>query len=306
MSAGIFWLASYPKSGNTWMRLFIANLNGEEEEAVDINELYTGSIASGRGWIDDVLGFDIGALSHDEIDQLRPDVYRWSAEQAESLEYHKIHDAYTTLADGRQLIPANATYGVLYLLRNPLDVAISFAHHSNCSIDKAIDNMSNPQFAFCGGTKRLNNQLRQWLLSWSDHVISWVDAAQINRLVVRYEDMVNHPMTTFSKVAGFLELATDENSITQALEHCTIKKLQEQEQEKGFKEKMATSANFFRKGKVGDWQETLSETQIQRIVTDHCQVMQRFGYLDSQGQPLVNPKPIERQSIQQPAFASQG
>lgn len=292
--SGIYWLASYPKSGNTWMRLFIANLNGEEEDPVDINELYTGSIASGRGWIDDVLGFDIGALSHNEIDQLRPAVYRWSAEHAEAVEYHKIHDAYTCLADGRELIPADTTRGALYLLRNPLDVAISFAHHSNCSIDKAIDNMSNPEFAFCGGNKRLNNQLRQWLLSWSDHVLSWVNANQLKRLVIRYEDMVNHPLVTFTSVAGFLELTTDKSSIQQALEHCEIKKLQDQEKQKGFKEKMATSASFFRKGKVGDWQETLSETQVQRIVSDHFQVMQRFGYLDAQGQPLVHPIAINQ------------
>jgi hypothetical protein len=288
-NSGIYWLASYPKSGNTWMRLFIANLNGEEEEPVDINEVRTGSIASGRGWIDAVLEFDIGALSHDEIDQLRPAVYRWSATHTEALEYHKIHDAYTRITDGHELIPVEATRGVLYLIRNPLDVAISFAHHSNCSIEKAIDNMSNTEFAFCASNKRLNNQLRQWLLSWSDHVLSWVDAKHINRLVIRYEDMVEQPLTTFTSVAKFLELTTDETSIKQALQHCAIKKLQEQENEKGFKEKMAKSASFFRKGKVGDWQESLSNVQIQRIVSDHFQVMQRFGYLDAQGQPLVRP-----------------
>lgn len=293
-SSGIYWLASYPKSGNTWMRLFIANLSGEEKkQEVDINELRTGAIASGRGWVDEVLGFDIGALSHDEIDLLRPEVYRWSAEHAEKLEYHKVHDAYTSLPDGRDLIPAEATRGALYLLRNPLDVAISFAHHSNCTIDKAIDNMSKPDFAFCGGEKRLHNQLRQWLLSWSDHVLSWADAQQINRLMIRYEDMINEPLTTFTKVAAYLELPTDQDSIKQALENCAIEKLQKQEKEKGFKEKMATSKSFFRKGKAGDWQETLSEAQIQRIISDHSKVMKRFGYLDAEGHPLVSPLDVK-------------
>lgn len=298
MTSGLYWLSSYPKSGNTWMRLFIANLSGEEDGAIDINEVHTGTIASSRGWIDEVLGFDIGVLSHNEIDKLRPEVYRWSAEHAETLEYHKIHDAYTTLADGRNLIPPEAIRGALYLLRNPLDVAISFAHHSNCSIDKAIDNMSNPEFAFCGGNKRLYNQLRQWLLSWSEHVLSWVDAEHIKRLLIlRYEDMINDPLSTFTQAASFLELSGDKNSINKALEHCAIEKLQKQEREKGFKEKMAKSKNFFRKGKVGDWQNTLSDKQIMRIVSDHFEVMQRFGYLDSQGNPLAQPIPI-KQTIQ--------
>ncbi len=248
--SGIYWLASYPKSGNTWMRLFIANLNGEKEDPVDINEVQTGSIASGRAWVDAVLEFDIGALSHDEIDQLRPAVYNWSATHTEALEYHKIHDANTRLSGGRELIPAEATRGVLYLMRNPLDVAISFAHHSNCSIEKAIDNMSNPEFAFCAGNKRLNNQLRQWLLTWSDHVLSWVDANHLNRLVIRYEDMVNQPLTTFTKVAKFLELATDETSIKQALEHCAIKICNNRKNKKASKKKWRNQQVFFVKARL--------------------------------------------------------
>jgi len=187
MSGGIYWLASYPKSGNTWMRAFIANLRNEEPEEIDINEINTGAIASGRGWIDEALGFDTADLSHDEIDLLRPAVYRWYAKEYEQFGYHKIHDAYTTLPNGEALIPADATVGALYIIRNPLDVAISFAHHSHCSIDKSIEHMGTADFKFCGNPKRLDNQLRQWLLSWSKHVLSWADAADINRLVVRYE-----------------------------------------------------------------------------------------------------------------------
>jgi hypothetical protein len=137
--------------------------------------------------------------------------------------------------------------------------------------------MSNPEFAFCASNKCLNNQLRQWLLSWSNHVLSWADAQAMNRLIVRYEDMVEQPLATFTSVAQFLELTTDQRSIKQALEHCSIKKLQEQEQNQGFKEKTALSNNFFRKGKIGDWQDTLTEQQIQRIVADHTPVMKRFG-----------------------------
>ncbi|MCI5212809.1 MAG: hypothetical protein D3910_29355 [Candidatus Electrothrix sp. ATG2] len=102
---GIWWLASFPKSGNTWTRSFIANLLHEEPELLDINAFHTGCIASGRGWLDEVLGFDTAELSHDEIDQLRPGVYRWSHEQAEEHEYHKCHDAYTFLPDGTALVP---------------------------------------------------------------------------------------------------------------------------------------------------------------------------------------------------------
>lgn len=282
---GIYWLASYPKSGNTWMRAFIAGLTGEKE-VVDINELQTGEIASSYGWVEEALGFEISELSQDEIDRLRPHAYRWIAGQMRKTDYHKIHDAYTYLPEGEPLIPPEATRGALYVVRNPLDVAISFAHHSHCSIDQSILNMGDPTFAFCGGKKRLHNQLRQQMLSWSNHVKSWLDAPGLNRLMVRYEDMKGNPLETFSRAARFLGLPDDEPSIARALESCKMEKLQKQEAEKGFKEKMQLATSFFRKGIVGDWVGTLTAEQVGRIVEDHGEVMTALGYLDAAGRPV--------------------
>ena len=80
---GIYWLASYPKSGNTWFRAFLRNLLEDDEAPVDINDLSTGSIASARGWLDEVLGFDTADLSPNEVEQLRPEVYRWALKDEE-------------------------------------------------------------------------------------------------------------------------------------------------------------------------------------------------------------------------------
>ncbi len=283
----IFWLASYPKSGNTWTRAFISNLRHEEPEPVDINAFFTGAIASARGWVESALDFDINELSHDEIDKLRPTAYNWLSQQLKEPEYHKIHDAYTRQSNGEALIPSTATRGALIIIRNPLDVAISFAHHSSCSIDRSITNMGNPNFAFCKGQRSLSNQLRQQLLSWSQHITSWADATELNRLVVRYEDMHTKPLETFTQMATFLELTNDEASISDALEQCKIEKLQTQELTKGFREKSAQAKSFFRKGIVGDWQQTLTEEQIATIVNDHKEVMQRFGYLDDKEQLIT-------------------
>jgi len=282
--ANIYWLASYPKSGNTWTRAFIANLLHEEPEPVDINEFHTGAIASGREWVEAALDFDINELSHDEIDLLRPAAYRWLSQKMKSPSYHKIHDAYTYLPNGEALIPAEATKGALCIIRNPLDIVISFAHHNNCSIDKAIANMGASNFSFCSGQKRMHNQLRQWLLSWSEHVISWVDAPNLNTLVVRYEDMKHSPLPTFTQIATFLELPNDKDLVIKALEHCTIEKLKAQEAENSFKERSVKAESFFRKGQVGDWQNTLTDGQIINLSNDHQNVMQRFGYLDAHNQ----------------------
>ena len=96
---GIYWIASYPKSGNSWFRTFLHNLQSNSDGPVEINDLATGSSASYRSWIDNVVGFEVSDLTHEEIDRLRPDVYRWAL-QTDEIGYHKIHDAYQIGAVG--------------------------------------------------------------------------------------------------------------------------------------------------------------------------------------------------------------
>ena len=283
----LFWLASYPKSGNTWTRAFIANLLNEDQAPVDINTFNTGAIASGRGWVQQAFDFNINELSHDEIDQLRPLAYQWLSDQATEFEYHKTHDAYSYIDDNKTqpLFPIDATAGALVIVRNPLDVAISFAHHNHCSIDQSIENMCNPNFAFCGKANRLHNQLRQWLWTWSSFNKSWINAP-IHKCMVRYEDMKQTPLETFTKVASFLNLPNNEEQIAAAIEKCKIENLQNQEKETPFIERSAKAASFFRKGIVGDWKSTLTKPQIDKIIESHHELMVELNYLDCNGNPM--------------------
>ena len=276
---GIYWLASYPKSGNTWFRVFLAHMLNPSGEALDLDSIHTGAIASARGFVDEALGFDSAYLSHDDLDKLRPAVYTWHAKQVSTAQYHKIHDAYTHLPDGGALIPASACLGALYFIRNPLDVVISFANHLNCSIDEAMTAMNAPDFAFCKGHKRQHEQLRQQLLSWSMHVKSWQDAKDINCLVLRYEDMKQNPIETFTKAAAFLKLDVTHEQIERALQYSDIKRLQRLEQKKGFSEKPCKTKSFFRKGIVGDWENTLTSEQVNKIIHHHGDMMSAYGYL---------------------------
>ena len=280
MSAMIYWLASYPKSGNTWTRSFIKALTGENDQAevdIDINNLSTGTIASSREWVEQGLGFDISELSHDQIDVLRPDAYHFISRQLTQPGYHKTHDAYTLTAKGEPLFPAEATRGVLYIVRNPLDVAVSFAGHMDSTFDRSIANMGKPDFAFGGKFAGRANQLRQWLLDWSAHVESWLDSG-LPIHVVRYEDMRQKPLATFMDMAAFLALPSDESSVSRAIAACDFDRLKQKEQLGGFREKPARAKAFFRKGIVGDWRSALTEEQALSVIADHGRVMARVGY----------------------------
>lgn len=281
---GIIWLASYPKSGNTWFRIFLANLLRNSEEPISINELKSIPIASARAIFDDNIGYEAADLSADEIDRLRPALYCHLAENAEEPLFLKIHDAYTMVSESMSLIPPQATGCALYFIRNPLDVAVSFAHHSDWDYDTTITTMAKQTSAFCGGTDRLDNQLRQKLLSWSSHVLSWVDGVPFPVCLLRYEDMKIKPLETFTRAVRFAGLPHTSEQIQKALEFSAFELLQQQEETDGFHEKCALNSRFFRKGECGSWRDELTIEQVQRVVHDHGEVMRRFGYLSEHGE----------------------
>ena len=163
----IIWLASFPKSGNTWFRVFLTNLTSDQNEPASINNLERTPIASARGIFDTLTGLEASDLTFDEIDHLRPEIYQQISDDAEETIFMKVHDAYTLTSIKTPLFPATASQGAIYFLRNPLDVAVSYAHHSDCTYDQSIAWMGDQSHSFCGKPKRLHNQLRQKLLSWS-------------------------------------------------------------------------------------------------------------------------------------------
>ena len=86
---GIIWLASYPKSGNTWFRVFLTNLLRDADTPASINELESTPIASARGIFDNNIGFEASDLTADEIDRLRPELYRPSGRKRERAAFHE-------------------------------------------------------------------------------------------------------------------------------------------------------------------------------------------------------------------------
>ena len=281
----IYWLASYPKSGNTWTRILLTNYLRNAGEPADINSLDGGPIASARQVFDDHVGIEASDLTQDEIERYRPFVYEQMSAQATEPLYLKVHDAFTYTRYGYPLISKTATAGVIYLLRNPLDVAVSFAHHSASTVERTVRKMGEPDFAFVDNPQRLHNQLRQRLLTWSGHVTSWVDEPGLRVLAVRYEDMQADTAAVLTAIARFCGLDDDPARIARAVDFSRFERVRKQEAEQGFGEKMPGVESFFRKGMVGSWREELTPEWVDKLIADHGEVMRRFGYLGEGGEP---------------------
>jgi len=277
----IVWLASYPKSGNTWLRVFLSNYLCDGDEPVDINKLEAMGIASAHGLFEQYAGIESSELTADEIDAYRPEVYRMVAAANEDVRFIKVHDAYTLLPDGHPLFPAQATQGAVYIIRNPLDVAVSMRHHMNDKhIDKTIARMANPMATLSASVKHGSTQFRQKLLTWSGHVRSWLDSSKtFPVLLVRYEDMQQNPHTTFAQVVDFVGLPVDDDRLAKAIRFSRFDALQQQEIEYGFREQPGSRSLFFRQGQAGGWRQVLAEAQVAQITAAHHDMMHRFGYL---------------------------
>ena len=283
----ITWLSSYPKSGNTWLRTFLTNYFRDANEPADINKLDGGPIASSRFRFDEWAGIEASLLPDDLIECLRPDVYRCLVRESPETIYMKNHDAWKITENGEGLFPLNVTAGVIYVIRNPLDMVMSCANHYGVDAEKSVENLCNPDFAIARTAGGITDQLRQFLGSWSDHIRSWVDESGLPLHLVRYEDMKKDPEREFGEIIRFCGLPYSPARLQKAVAFSGFDLLKKQEQEKGFRERPGRSkGGFFRNGRQGGWRDELTAQQVQRIIDVHHETMLRFGYLDENLQPL--------------------
>lgn len=285
MSA-IVWLASYPKSGNTWVRILLANYLSGDDQPVDINELgEVTMMASTRRVFDRWCAVEASALDQDVVDRLRPDVYRClTGDSAEDL-FIKVHDAWSTDDRGQAMFPADVTRALVYVVRNPLDVAVSAAHHWSLDAEQAVDRICDTGYCIGPSGFRLSEQLRQFVGCWSGHARSWLDQSGLRAHVVRYEDLRRDPARALAGIVGACGLEFDPERVRVATEFSDFEELQRQERVDGFRERpLSARGSFFRRGEVGAWRDELPAALADRVMQTHREMMARFGYLEEAGE----------------------
>lgn len=272
---GIIWLASYPKSGNTWVRTFLHNLLLNANRPADLNELTKFTIGDGNKiWYEQVTGKPFDSFSDEEVAALVPRVHQAYARTRPDSVFVKTHNWLGT-AHGVPLITPDFTAGAVYIVRNPLDVVISLSDHYGMPIDQGVEMMTDVE-AYSAETDR---KLPDYLSSWSNHVTSWQAMEKSRRHIMRYEDMLYKPEQTFGALAKFLGLKPPKERLRRAIKFSSFDASRKQEDEKGFNERSDKAEKFFRVGKAGQWKTTLTPDQIEKIVTAHRDVMKEFKYL---------------------------
>lgn len=231
-------IASYPKSGNTWVRYFLMTyihnvlpelITQDYIPRLENRQLF--ETATGKAYTGDNF-FGGGDAYFDTLSGIG--------------NIFKTHIPYLKIRS-KPFFPQDARYICIY--RNPLSVAPSFANHLGVSLDQAVEMMTSDQMTLAADF----NASQSWrfpLGSWASHARSWL-GAQVPRLDLRYEDLVADPEQHFDSVLRFLGLEPEPDRFRFALDATRFDNLQAMEKRFGFREASTkASGAFFRSGRA--------------------------------------------------------
>ena len=270
----IIWLASYPKSGNTWLRSFLVNYLNKCTSNFDLSLLEQIKKFPRQELYDQV---KVNFNKFSEIAKNWINMQEFINLKQE-FTYLKTHNAMCTI-NNYPFTNTQNTIGLIYLVRDPRDVILSYASHLDISVEETFDLMQD-DFGFELVTD--NIEARSVLLgSWSKNYKSWRDFNLVKKIIIKYEDIILNPYENFFKIINYLNkingLPIDEEMIKKSIENVSFEKLQNLEKKFSFNEKSYDI--FFRKGKSGNWKTELDRKISSKIEQAFKEEMKELGYL---------------------------
>ena len=198
----------------------------------------------------------------------------------------KTHHAISKVFD-QPFTSESSTRGIIYVVRDPRDVVISYAHHFNISIDKSINKLLNIKLGLDwedDNKKFLNKRKPLTILSsWMLHCESWIDNSfNCPFLIIKYEDMISNKFDTIKKIIDFFvknfnfKFNNLDIKIKNIIKTTSFEFLKNEESKSGFSE--AVGRKFFRNGRANQWEVVLNREQIMEIEKNFYLLMEKLDY----------------------------
>lgn len=279
----IIWLASYPKSGNTWVRLFLKSYLSDDKKKFSINEKKDDEFKIER--FPNIKVFKDMQINYDNFFEISKN---WITIQDRinlnnKLNILKTHNAMCTVNKNKFTNKEN-TLGAIYVVRDPRDVAVSFSYHMGKTLTEIVNNMIDKEYLISESDFTTEKKVSgsTLLSSWSNHYNSWKNYNSIKSIIIKYEDLIRNTADKFYEIVSYLNelygTKVDEKKILKSIELTNFKNLQNLEREHGFEE-ITISKTFFREGKIGSWKQKLDEKLSKKIENEFKNEMIELGYL---------------------------
>ena len=284
----IIWLASYPKSGNTWLRAFLSSLLSKSEGSNSLENM-----TKIRAY---PLTVDFNNLL-DDFSDFKKIAQQWESSQdiinlQKKIKIFKTHHQLCKI-DNFVFTNYKNSLAAIYIVRDPRNVITSLMHHYS------LDNYDNSlkfifdRHRFSGRLDRKENLTRKtefptYISSWNNHYVSWKNFKK-NFLLIKYEDLIIRPEKTFKKVSKFigklLDMKISDKKINEAIVKSSFDNLQKSEKKFGFDEASVDivtneKKKFFNLGIKNDWKILLPNKIREEIEKEFQKEMIELGYLN--------------------------
>ena len=282
----ILWIASYPKSGNTWLRSLLSAYYSSEDG------VFNQAILKNIGQFPEKRHFaSFDYNSKDVTDTTR----FWIKAQEKinedkKLRFFKTHNIFGAVNNHKFTNKKNSA-GCIYIVRDPRNVITSLINHYEMSYDEALKWMTNSKkFIYdVENVKQDGYSDFQFISSWSTNYKSWKIQKEIPVKIIRYEDLLKETYVVFKEIIEFtnkilnIKKKIDRNKIKNSVRSTFFDKLKNEEKKNGFIEAVSSKKNkkkipFFYLGPDNDWRKILDKDQQSEFTDIFKEDLKEFGY----------------------------
>ena len=271
----ILWIASYPKSGNTWLRLLISNYLWPDNPNPFENLKHLKSFPKRKHFE--------GIVDENAIKKDRFEIFKYFITAQDKvnlnneLNIFKTHNSNVSIK-GYPFTNSNNSCGAIYIVRDPRSVAVSHSYHHKYTLEKSTNRILDDKAIADAYANEVYMEAR---LSWKVNYISW-KKTNLPKIIIKYEDLHNDTFNKFLEVLKFInnfkKIEINESKINKVIEKCSFEKVSENEKKNGFIEKRGEE-NFFRKGLIDEWKNVLKKDLIEKIEKECSEEMKELKYL---------------------------
>ena len=276
----IVWIASYPKSGNTWIRSFLCSyfFLDLDKESFSFDVLRHMPVFPNKKLFN---AFGSNPKNVQELAKSWIQVQK-KINLNKKVNFLKTHNAFGNYKKHHFTDKIN-TLGAIYIVRDPRDVLVSYSKHMKKSISETLKLIQDDNhIGFLEDKEGVIGDIRG---SWSQHYNSWKNFNIREKLIIKYEDLIEDPFNNFLKAINYLNrligLKVDEENIKKCIKITSFNNLQNLEKTTGFKEKLTNHSDvpFFNTGKVKQWQKVLDKETINIVEKKFAKEMSELNYI---------------------------
>ena len=276
----IIWIASYPKSGNTYLRSFISSYYFSKKGKFDFELLLN------------ILQFPSVKFVKKNLNSQLEASQNWIYNQkqffsGEKIQFVKTHNSLNQYK-GNSFTTKDISLGSIYIVRDPRNLVTSISHHYSMEYSQAYDKILDENASLLEKSRDGDYSNFTFLGSWSNHYKSWKNSKDFKTLFIKYEDLENNKYDTFREIIKFIDnLKNDKSSFNEkkflnSINSTNFSNLRNKEENEGFEESVSSRSGnkkrFFNLGFNNRWQKILPKSILSKLNNNLQSDLNDLGY----------------------------